>query len=88
MREYGYGVLTGVFLTLFAGFIFLVLYTSSQNDYKDRLVVKYCNNDVKYERSIAVGMMQSSSVWTNFVNRNVSMDEHSIKWVFTNPKGK
>ena len=88
MSEYGYGVLTGVILTLFAGFLALILYLSGQNDYKDQLVVKYYNNDVKYERKMAISMVESSGVATNFVNKVVSMSEHGIEWVFTNPKSK
>ena len=88
MSEYGYGVLTGVFLTLFVGFIFLVIYLSCQNDYKDQLVVKYYNNAVEYERKMAIDMVESSGVATNFVNKEVSMGKHGIEWVFTNPKSK
>ena len=79
--------LLGVAVTILVEMVAAIIMTATTNEYvKDKLVVEYVNTETKFERKTVNDMVELSSIWTNFVNRDVTMDEHRIKWVFTNPK--
>ena len=88
MDNYVAGVISGIVTTLIVGVVLFVIFTCHSNDCKDKLTIKYINNEKTYERKIAADMVESSSIWTNFVNRKTEMNSSSIEWTFSNPRSK
>ena len=79
--------LLGVATTILVEVVVAIIMTATTNQYvKDKLVVEYVNTETKFERKTVNDMVYLSGIWTNFVNRASTMDEHRIKWVFTNPR--
>ncbi len=79
MSDYVAGVMSGIVTTLTVGFVLFAIFAYLSNDCKDKLTIKYVNNEKTYERKIVADMVESSGIWTNFVNRNVEMNSASIE---------
>ena len=53
---------------------------------RDKLTIEYVCNDKEYDRKIFYDMLESSGVQTNFINKEFTMDKHSVKCILSNPK--
>ena len=90
MTEFTGGFIAGVVLAclIWAG---LLVINSSEKDRKwyecsDRMVIIYHSNKGEYDRKLAQDMVNSSGIWTNFLNQTIKMDNHRIEWQMENPK--
>ena len=54
--------------------------------YKDKMILEYHCPGKEYERKLLSDLVNDSGVWTNFVNKEVSMDKHKVRYRLTNPE--
>ena len=66
--------------------IMTLKYTAENSGYKDKMVIEYNCPDKEYERQLFLDMVNGSGIQTNFVNKEVTMDKHTIRYRLTNPK--
>ena len=86
-EDFGFGFLFGIIVTAaVAALIWKICDGIENSGYSDKLVVEYHCPDKEYERKLARDMVNNSNVQTNFVNKDVTMGKHFIKYRLTNPK--
>ena len=54
--------------------------------YKDKMILEYHCPGKQYERQLFNDLVEISNIQTNFVNKEITMDAHMIKYRLTNPK--
>ena len=81
------GFLCGILVMIVVTTIILTCkYSAETNGYKDKMVIEYHCPDKEYERQLFLDMVNGSGIQTNFVNKEVTMDKHTIRFRLTNPK--
>ena len=80
----GIGLGIVIALGLFA-IIGSVKWQGENSGYENKLIIKYHNPHTQFDRKMVSDMVENSGVWTNFVNREVSMSPWRMEWRFTNP---
>ena len=85
-----WGFMAGLLLASFMWACGLTIYSSEKDrkwyECSDRMVIIYHSNKGEYDRKLAQDMVNSSGIWTNFINRTIKMDNHRIEWQMENPK--
>ena len=85
--EFGGGFLCGILMMIVVTIIVLTCKHSAEtNGYKDKMVIEYHCPDREYERQLFLDMVNGSGIQTNFVNKEVTMDKHTIRFRLMNPK--
>ena len=64
----------------------VVMEAKEKGGYKDKMVISYHCPEREYDRQIISQVMNDSGVFTNFINRECTMDKYSVKYRLTNPK--
>ena len=81
------GIITGMVIMLILSIGILSIRESSENSgYKDKMILSYHCPGKQYERQLFNDLVERSGVLTNFVNKEVTMDAHRIRYRLTNPE--
>ena len=81
------GIMTGMVITLALGIVIMSTSESQENSgYKDKMILSYHCPGKQYERQLFNDLVERSGIQTNFVNKEVTMDAHRIRYRLTNPE--
>ena len=88
MSDFLQGMFIGTLsiLILVGGFLFVKL-GKENSGWDNKLVIEY-RSLKEFDRGIVRDLMSKSEISTNFVNREIIMDKHFIRYVLTNPETK
>lgn len=88
MNEFNQGMIIGTMLMLIlvGGFMF-VKFGKENSGWDNKMVIEY-RSQKEFDRDIIRDLVNKSQIATNFVNREIIMDKHFIKYVLTNPETK
>ena len=81
------GIVTGMVIMLFLGIVILSRGKFCENSgYKDKMILSYHCPGKQYERQLFNDLVERSGILTNFINKEVTMDAHRIRYRLTNPE--
>lgn len=88
MSDFYQGMLIGTLsiLILVGGFVF-VKWGKENVGWDNKMVIEY-RSQKEFDRDIVRDLVNKSEITTNFLNREIIMDKHYIKYVLTNPETK
>ena len=88
MSDFYQGMLIGTLsiLILVGGSMF-VKWWKGNVGWDNKMVIEY-RSQKEFDRDIVRDLVNKSEITTNFVNREIIMDKHYIKYVLTNPETK
>lgn len=66
------------------GFMF-VRFMNENSGWDNKMVIEY-RSLKEFDRGIFKDMVEKSEIMTNFVNCEITMDKHFIRYVLTNPE--
>ncbi len=73
-------------LGLVGGFMF-VKFGKENVGWDNKMTIEY-RSQKEFDRDLIRNLVNKSEITTNFVNREIIMDKHFIKYVLTNPETK
>ena len=85
-KDFILGFFAGAALVAFITALSWVFQSVSENSgYKDKMVIEYHCPGKEYERKLIRGLVNSSGIQTNFVNKECTMNKWGVKYRLTNP---
>ena len=88
MDDFYKGMLMGTLsmLILVSSFVF-VKFVKENSGWDNKMVIEY-RSLKKFDHDLVRDLVNKSEIVTNFINREITMGEHYIKYVLTNPETK
>ena len=81
------GMVMGMAIMLFLCIATVLWNRDHENTgYKDKMILSYHCPGKQYERQLFNDLVEKSGIQTNFVNKEVTMDAHTIRYRLTNPE--
>ena len=79
-------MLIGTLLMLiFVGGVKFAGFVKENSGWDNKMVIEYRSHK-EFDRGIVRDLVNKSEITTNFVNREIIMDKHYIRYVLTNPE--
>lgn len=86
-KDFCAGMLVGLLIACaIALCVGIFKWTSENEGYENKLIIKYHNPNKEYDREMVQKMVNDTQVWTNFVVREMKMGKDMIEYRMTNPR--
>ena len=88
MRDFYQGIFVGIlFLLGLVGGFMIVKFEKENSGWDNKMTIEY-RSQKEFDRDLIRNLVNKSEITTNFVNREIIMDKHFIRYVLTNPETK